>query len=181
MTTRQERGASVDTCPSCRGIWLAPGALQKSGGALPAHAPSDFGPGERECPRCRQPLHVLDYGLLETDRCPKCRGVYLDQGELELLLRVAHPDAAPDQSAPSFWCDLCHRRHPLEEQVIGELLTVCGACAERQGIRRDLKARRRAELEKVQTGREASSSDAISTADTVFTVATLFDWILFFL
>jgi len=42
------------------------------------------------CPVCRTELKIADRQGVEIDYCPKCRGVWLDRGELEKLIeRVA--------------------------------------------------------------------------------------------
>jgi hypothetical protein len=38
------------------------------------------------CPVCNQPLIVLELNQIEVDYCTNCHGVWLDGGELELLL-----------------------------------------------------------------------------------------------
>ncbi len=39
-----------------------------------------------DCPHCdAEPLVALEYERVEVDYCAKCRGVWLDAGELELL------------------------------------------------------------------------------------------------
>lgn len=40
------------------------------------------------CPTCRVPLMMSERQGLETDRCPQCRGVWLDRDELDPR---AHP------------------------------------------------------------------------------------------
>lgn len=45
----------------------------------------------RVCPHCEKPLLVLEYRNVEVDWCFECKGVWLDQGELGLLL---HADPA---------------------------------------------------------------------------------------
>ena len=37
------------------------------------------------CPVCREPMIVLEYGQVEVDYCVDCGGIWLDEGELELL------------------------------------------------------------------------------------------------
>lgn len=37
------------------------------------------------CPRCQAQLKVETYRGIEVDRCPKCKGMWLDYGELEQL------------------------------------------------------------------------------------------------
>lgn len=38
------------------------------------------------CPKCEREMDVKNYGDTEVDKCPECRGIYFDQGELEKLL-----------------------------------------------------------------------------------------------
>jgi Zn-finger nucleic acid-binding protein len=39
-----------------------------------------------DCPACREPVVVLELHDVEIDHCLTCRGIWLDAGELELLL-----------------------------------------------------------------------------------------------
>ena len=41
------------------------------------------------CPACKQPMIVLEIEGIEIDHCIGCGGVWLDGGELELLLDAA--------------------------------------------------------------------------------------------
>ena len=38
-----------------------------------------------KCPRCNNELVTEQYENIEVDRCPSCRGMWLDHGELDLL------------------------------------------------------------------------------------------------
>ena len=40
-----------------------------------------------ECPACKGFLITVEYDQVEVDVCTSCRGVWLDSGELELILR----------------------------------------------------------------------------------------------
>lgn len=64
------------------------------------------------CPRCRVDLVMSERAGIEIDYCPKCRGVWLDRGELDKILErsttqtfeapVAGPaEAPPMPQAPS--------------------------------------------------------------------------------
>lgn len=48
------------------------------------------GPGERGqgllCPLCRTDLVMSERQGIEIDYCPKCRGVWLDRGELDKII-----------------------------------------------------------------------------------------------
>ncbi len=38
-----------------------------------------------DCPVCKEPMFVIEYEEIEVDYCDSCCGVWLDEGELELL------------------------------------------------------------------------------------------------
>ena len=38
------------------------------------------------CPVCKESIIVLELHMIEIDYCPKCEGIWLDDGELEVLL-----------------------------------------------------------------------------------------------
>ncbi len=38
------------------------------------------------CPHCKNPMIILELGDVETDYCTVCEGIWLDAGELELLI-----------------------------------------------------------------------------------------------
>ncbi|MBO6765254.1 zf-TFIIB domain-containing protein [Maricaulis sp.] len=52
-----------------------------------------------KCPVDEETLVMTDRNGVEIDYCPKCRGVWLDRGELDKIIERAAP-AAPAQSAP---------------------------------------------------------------------------------
>ena len=39
------------------------------------------------CPKCGSDLQELNYQNVMIDKCPDCNGIWLDQGELELLAK----------------------------------------------------------------------------------------------
>ena len=52
------------------------------------------------CPRCESPtLHELDRDGVTIDRCERCRGVWLDRGELEKLVARAGAAEADDDAS----------------------------------------------------------------------------------
>jgi uncharacterized protein len=55
------------------------------------------------CPVDNETLVMADRGGVEIDYCPKCRGVWLDRGELDKIIERAAgaPAAAPVAAAPS--------------------------------------------------------------------------------
>lgn len=46
------------------------------------------------CPVDNETLVMADRGGVEIDYCPKCRGVWLDRGELDKLIERAAPPVA---------------------------------------------------------------------------------------
>jgi Zn-finger nucleic acid-binding protein len=50
-----------------------------------------------QCPRCSatQSLKPETYEGVEVDRCPKCQGVWLDEGELQSIVRAEEQKFAP--------------------------------------------------------------------------------------
>jgi Zn-finger nucleic acid-binding protein len=55
------------------------------------------------CPTCNETLVMADRNGVEIDYCPKCRGVWLDRGELDKIIERAAgapaPSAAPVREA----------------------------------------------------------------------------------
>jgi Zn-finger nucleic acid-binding protein len=52
-----------------------------------------------KCPNCNETLVMADRQGVEIDYCPKCRGVWLDRGELDKIIeRSANysPDSEPE-------------------------------------------------------------------------------------
>jgi uncharacterized protein len=51
------------------------------------------------CPMCNVALNMTERQGVEIDYCPKCRGVWLDRGELDKLIeRAAERQPAQQQS-----------------------------------------------------------------------------------
>ncbi len=40
-----------------------------------------------KCPKCGSDLEELNHGEVMIDQCTECKGIWLDQGELELLTK----------------------------------------------------------------------------------------------
>lgn len=48
-----------------------------------------------QCPVDGETLVMTDRSGVEIDYCPKCRGVWLDRGELDKIIERSVPAAAP--------------------------------------------------------------------------------------
>lgn len=53
------------------------------------------------CPVDNETLVMADRNGVEIDYCPKCRGVWLDRGELDKIIDRAAGAAPTEQSAPA--------------------------------------------------------------------------------
>lgn len=66
-----------------------------------------------DCPVCREPLTMSDRQGVEIDYCPRCRGVWLDRGEIDKIVEreiaaygpLSRRDVAPGSPEPPFYRD----------------------------------------------------------------------------
>lgn len=77
-----------------------------------------------KCPIDGETLNVAERSGVEIDYCPKCRGVWLDRGELDKI--IEHAAMPPAGMAPQRGSDRGHyqddRRQPeRRESFLGEL------------------------------------------------------------
>jgi Zn-finger nucleic acid-binding protein len=55
-----------------------------------------------QCPQCvDQLLTMAERQGVELDYCPKCRGVWLDRGELDKIIERSAAHSAPPAAAPA--------------------------------------------------------------------------------
>ncbi|MES2446367.1 MAG: zf-TFIIB domain-containing protein [Bacteroidota bacterium] len=50
------------------------------------------------CPSCNETLLMTERQTIEIDYCPKCRGVWLDKGELDKIIEKSLEQEAPAQN-----------------------------------------------------------------------------------
>lgn len=69
-----------------------------------------------KCPNCNETLVMADRQGVEIDYCPKCRGVWLDRGELDKIIeRAAAADQIPNpgaQNHPGYDDDYYKKQYP---------------------------------------------------------------------
>lgn len=91
-------GVEADACAQCHGVWFSRPALeacvqQVSANAslptVPVHLKASPLLQRLPCPVC-QPARLVTHRheSIEVDTCPRCHGVWLDQGEMEQILRL---------------------------------------------------------------------------------------------
>ena len=50
-----------------------------------------------KCPNCEETLVMSDRQGIEIDYCPKCRGVWLDKGELDKIIEKSYSSQSSQQ------------------------------------------------------------------------------------
>ena len=78
------------------------------------------------CPVCKNSMVVLELEQIEIDYCTSCKGIWLDAGELELLLETEQERARllnlliEDSSAKekSYRCPICSKK--MKKVFVGE-------------------------------------------------------------
>jgi Zn-finger nucleic acid-binding protein len=89
----------VDLCPACGGLWLDHGEIERLGKlpsgpvdtlkkALTGGAPAGLSDTATSCPACPGALKEVKLGPVHIDYCGKCKGVFLDKGELDMALSL---------------------------------------------------------------------------------------------
>ncbi len=78
-----------------------------------------------DCPRCKNPLVVLELNNVEIDHCMKCHGIWLDGGELEILLEGS---SEKEKLLSSFRVDKKSKEKPLKCPICGKKMDkiLCG-------------------------------------------------------
>lgn len=87
----------VDLCPSCGGVWLDKGELERLNRvpreaveglrhALTGGEQAGLSPTQTACPVCPGKLTEVKLGRVQIDCCTKCRGVFIDKGEFDAAL-----------------------------------------------------------------------------------------------
>jgi Zn-finger nucleic acid-binding protein len=127
-----------------------------------------------KCPNCSSHLVTLEFVDIEVDYCFTCRGIWLDRGEIEHLIRIA---GGNDELLKTFTstttrekkrkCPVCRRS--MEKELIGKAETVLLDCCREHGMWSDA-----GELKKILalSCTERHSSPLIRLLDAMFTTQT---------
>jgi len=111
MAALEFEGVEIDHCVVCHGSWLDAGELEQildlagittREAARTLERVADGRRSRRRCPRCPRRLREIDPGNeweLLLDRCPQCRGLWLDRGEMQSLMLSASSAAAEKDDA----------------------------------------------------------------------------------
>ena len=94
------------------------------------------------CPKDHSPLIIVEHDQIAIDYCPECRGVWLDHGELELIMEKACGENAEAcmnglfhrqeavTSEPKRRCPICHS-NMRKERLGTEPEVIIDACSSR--------------------------------------------------
>lgn len=95
----RDSGLEIDACSSCTGIWFDPHELStflKSDvmkqrflwmDAVPmTGVPYVINTARRRCPRDSEPMDEKIYAGITLDNCPKCQGIWFDEGEVRQVV-----------------------------------------------------------------------------------------------
>jgi Zn-finger nucleic acid-binding protein len=124
-----------------------------------------------ECPRCSNQLVTLEFADIEVDYCFTCRGIWLDKGEIEHLIRIAGGKDHLMKTLTSATtlekkrrCPACRR--PMEKEFIGKAEKVLLDHCKNHGMWSDA-----GELKKILalSSTERQSSPLIRLLDAMFT------------
>lgn len=70
-----------------------------------------------QCPVCKNPLVILELDKVEIDYCPSCKGIWLDNGELELIMeskdaktKFKHFKIVNDTNEKKYRCPICKKK-----------------------------------------------------------------------
>ena len=94
-------GVEVEYCPKCLGLWFEEEELRWAKDNKEANLQwldidlwkdndkFKISPGKKLCPKDRLPLYETEYGDsgIEVDICNVCKGVWLDRGEFQKIIR----------------------------------------------------------------------------------------------
>jgi len=132
----RRHGAATAACPECRGVWFEQGRvgpyvermvadqtdlpharLRPLGGGNVAE--EDISEPGRWCPRCRAPMTKYNYAYdsnIILDRCPVCKGIWADAGELRRLAVYTKGHPKMDRLAASM-AEHVQKRADFEETL----------------------------------------------------------------
>lgn len=128
-------GETVEVCVGCRGLWFDAGELTVMLGVYQRLDTVRAGRAGVFCIRCGGNVELKELPFpgtdVDVDVCPDCRGIWLDDGELQLL--QAHVDAVILPEDPNDAIDLASRARALlsDAERAGEQRFSCPKCAEK--------------------------------------------------
>lgn len=92
------------------------------------------------CPSCKETLVILELHEIEIDFCTNCKGIWLDAGELELMLDGEYEKAKliqsleiiDDSKEKRIKCPICSKK--MEKVRHKDVDTIADKCIKNHGI-----------------------------------------------
>jgi Zn-finger nucleic acid-binding protein len=82
-----------------------------------------------QCPVCKNSMVILELDKVEIDYCPSCKGIWLDSGELELLIQsnesekhISHLNIAKNVEEKKYRCPICGKKMDKVEYQDSEII-----------------------------------------------------------
>jgi Zn-finger nucleic acid-binding protein len=82
-----------------------------------------------QCPICKNSMVILELDKVEIDYCPSCKGIWLDGGELELLIEsnkdekhFSHLKMAKNVDEKKYRCPICGKKMDKVEYENTEII-----------------------------------------------------------
>lgn len=93
-------GHAVHRCPQCAGVAFAGTQLRevRAHAALQLHRQSGESIRTRPCPLDGAKMQTLRYKNVALDACPRCYGLWVEQGRVQQLLDSVKVESSPDLS-----------------------------------------------------------------------------------
>lgn len=110
--TDKNTGLEIDACPKCWGLWFDSNELGHffTSEQLKSRffLPEDVMPAQstgfiistktRPCPRCMKAMQEKLFGDVSVDICQNCLGIWLDDGELQRIVKQYHKGARNEKT-----------------------------------------------------------------------------------
>ena len=129
----------IDCCPECYGLWFDADELrqfysadQLKGQFMPSrtYKPEnhtfEITTKARKCPRCPVALTRTQVGDIYVDVCPKCSGVWLDDGELDRLTHLYKNQGLRGDERVADQIRSAHQIHG-KSSALGEVMNTLGS------------------------------------------------------
>ncbi len=124
-----------------------------------------------ECLNCNETMLTINYEGTEIDRCPKCKGTWLDKGEITRIIDtrenifswedkfITIQNAGVDESKETYHCPICSKSLERFEYSVNSGVII-DRCPDHHGLWLDGQ-----ELERIQITMEEYESDVRIEAD----------------
>lgn len=81
-----------------------------------------------QCPVCKNSMVILELDKVEIDYCPACKGIWLDSGELELLIEnhnknsISNFKSINNLPEKKYRCPICSKKMDKVEYASSKII-----------------------------------------------------------